>query len=138
VKVKFLLSTVALVLGASGLAWADQHPVPLSAIQKLPPQQQQCRACHKQVTPKVYNQWAHSRHAVANVRCFQCHGTLTNFHKTPPLTKCMACHYDEVVTMQQKKPGFKCWDCHEIHVFEFHGKGVTKIKTAKDFHAPGY
>jgi len=138
VKAKTLSLVAGLVLAWGGLAMADQHPVPLSAIQKLPPQQQQCRACHKQTTPKVYKQWAHSRHAIANVRCFQCHGTLTDFHKVPPITKCMACHYQQVVTMQKKKPGFKCWDCHDPHAFEFHGAGVKKVKTAKDFHAPGY
>ena len=137
-KAKTLALLTGFILAGSGLALADQHPVPPNVIQNLPPQQQQCRACHKQATPDVYKQWAHSKHFVANVRCFQCHGTLEDFHKTPPIEKCAACHFHEVETMQAKKPGMKCWDCHGQHIFEFHGSGVKKTKTAKDFKAPGY
>ena len=134
-KVKTLALLTGLIVAGGGMALADQHPVPPNVIRNLPPQQQQCRVCHQQTTPDVYKQWAHSRHAVANVRCFQCHGTLDDFHKTPPLTKCAACHFHELETMQKKKPGMKCWDCHQEHIFEFHGSGVGKIKTAKDFGA---
>jgi len=35
--------------------------------------------------------------------------------------------------MKQKAPGMKCWTCHTAHVFQFHGKGVGKTKSAKDF-----
>ncbi len=137
-KVKTLSLLAGLVLAGSGLAMADQHPVPPNVIAQLPPQQQQCRVCHQKTTPKVYQEWAHSKHAIANVRCFQCHGTFEDFHKIPPITKCMACHYQEVVTMQQKKPNAKCWDCHEAHIFEFHGNGVKNIKSAKDFNPQQY
>ncbi len=137
-KVKTLsLLTGAFLLG-SGVAMADQHPLPPSAIAKLPPQQQQCRVCHEKVTPKVYKEWAHSKHAIANVRCFQCHGTFSDFHKTPPIEKCMACHYQQVETMEKKAPNFKCWTCHTPHIFEFHGNGVKNIKTAKDFDPAQY
>jgi len=135
VKAKTLALLTGFIVAGSGLALADQHPVPPNVIQNLPPQQQQCRVCHQQTTPQVYKEWAHSKHAVANVRCFQCHGTLEDFYKTPPIEKCAACHYHEVETMQKKAPGFKCWTCHTPHVFEFHGNGVKKIKTAKDFGA---
>jgi len=138
VKVKTLSLFAGLFLVGSGVAMADQHPLPPNVIAKLPPQQQQCRVCHQQTTPKVYKEWARSRHAVANVRCFQCHGTLEDFHKTPPIEKCMACHFHEVETMQKKKPGMKCWDCHQEHVFQFHGEGVKNIKTAKDFNPAQY
>ena len=137
-KAKVLALLTGFIVAGSGAALAGQHPVPPSVIQNLPPQQQQCRVCHQQATPKVYKEWAHSKHSVANVRCFQCHGTLDDFYKTPPIEKCAACHYNEVVTMQQKKPGMICWDCHGQHVFQFHGTGVKKTKTAKDFKAPGY
>ena len=136
-KVRALILSAGVLL-VGGLAYADQHPLPPSAIKNFPMKQQQCRTCHQQTTPKVYKQWAKSKHFVANVRCFQCHGTFEDFHKTPPIEKCMACHYNEVVTMQKKKPGMKCWDCHQEHIFQFHGKGIKKIKTARDFKAPGY
>jgi len=138
VKVKALTLLAGLVLAGSGVAMADQHPLSPEVIAKLPPQQQQCRVCHQQTTPKVYKEWAHSKHAIANVRCFQCHGTLEDFHKTPPISKCEACHYQEVQTMKKKAPGFKCWTCHTPHIFEFHGNGVKNIKTAKDFNPAQY
>jgi len=138
VKVKSLSLLAGLVLAGSSVAMADQHPLPPDTIAKLPPQQQQCRVCHEQSTPKVYKEWARSKHAVANVRCFQCHGTLDNFHKTPPIEKCMACHYHEVETMQKKAPGMKCWTCHTPHVFQFHGDGIKNIKSAKDFNPAQY
>ncbi len=137
-KAKVFALMTGFILAGSGLAFADQHPLPASTIQKLPPQQQQCRVCHEKTTPDVFKQWSKSKHAVANVRCFQCHGTLEDFHRTPPIEKCAACHFHEVETMQKKKPGMKCWDCHQEHIFQFHGTGVKKIKSAKDFKAPGY
>jgi hypothetical protein len=138
VKVKTLSLLAGIFLAGSTAAMADQHPLPPSAIAKLPPQQQQCRVCHEQTTPKVYKEWAHSRHAIANVRCFQCHGTFEDFHKTPPISKCEACHYQEVQTMKEKAPNMKCWTCHTPHIFEFHGNGVKNIKTAKDFNPAQY
>ena len=137
-KAKTLSLLAGLLLAGSGVAMADQHPLSPDVIAKLPPQQQQCRVCHQQTTPKVYKEWARSKHAVANVRCFQCHGTLEDFHKTPPIEKCMACHFQEVETMKKKAPGMKCWTCHTPHVFEFHGNGVKNIKTAKDFNPAQY
>ena len=137
-KVKTLSLLAGMLLAGSTVAMADQHPLPPDTIAKLPPQQQQCRVCHQQTTPKVYKEWARSKHAVANVRCFQCHGTLDDFHKTPPIEKCMACHYHEVETMQKKAPGMKCWTCHTPHVFQFHGDGVKNIKSAKDFNPAQY
>ncbi|MEO2068267.1 MAG: multiheme c-type cytochrome [Desulfurobacteriaceae bacterium] len=137
-KVKILTLLTGFIV-SSGLALADQHPMSPEAIKNLPLQQQQCRVCHQAVTPEVYKQWANSKHAVANVRCFQCHGTFEDFHKIPPIEKCAACHFEEVETMKQKAPsmpgmpGMKCWTCHTAHVFQFHGKGVGKTKSAKDF-----
>ncbi len=130
-KIGWLVAGI-LALSVS-LAAADQHPIPYSSIKKLPPQQQQCRVCHKQVTPKIYKEWWHSKHGIANVRCFQCHGTFNDFHKIPPMTKCMACHMNEYQTMIKKAPHDKCWSCHIPHTFEFHGNGVKNIKTPKDF-----
>ena len=132
-KAKVLILSAGFAVMLSSLSFADQHPLPPDTIRSLPPQQQQCRVCHQQVTPKIYKEWAHSKHAIANVRCFQCHGTFEDFHRTPPITKCMACHYNEVETMQKNTPGSVCWDCHKEHIIEFHGHGDSKVKTAKDF-----
>ena len=128
------LLTATLVAGGFSAALADQHPVPPSAIANMPLDKQTCRGCHKEATPKVYKEWARSRHSIANVRCFQCHGTLQDFHKTPPLTKCLACHSEQIETAKKRAPGVKCWQCHIPHVFMLHGNGY-KTKTAKDLGA---
>jgi len=127
-KLGLIAVSSMLFLGASAFGVSfEKHPVSPDAIQLLPPQYQQCAACHKEVTPNVYKEWAKSKHAIANVKCFQCHGTFDDFHKVPPISKCEACHYKEVKTMRQKAPNMTCWDCHPAHVFEFHGTGV-KVK----------
>ena len=98
----------------------DKHPVSPDDIQSLKPQYQQCAVCHKDVTPEVYKSWARSKHAIANVKCYQCHGTFENFHKVPPISKCESCHYQEVKTMKLRAPKMSCWDCHPAHIFRFH------------------
>jgi len=106
----------------------DKHPVSPDVIKFLKPQYQQCESCHKDVTPEVYKSWARSKHAIANVKCYQCHGTFENFHKVPPISKCEACHYREVKTMKLRAPKMSCWDCHPAHMFRFHYIGVEAKK----------
>jgi hypothetical protein len=73
-----------------------------------------CSACHKDATPQVYKEWYNSRHGIGNVKCFQCHGTFEDFHVTPPMIKCEACHSKEVTSATTKKA---CWECHSPHAF---------------------
>ncbi len=39
----------------------------------IPPEAVACIQCHKQVTPALYDDWANSRHASANITCYDCH-----------------------------------------------------------------
>ncbi len=124
-----LIVLSSFLLGASAFAFSfETHPVPPDVIRLLPPQYQQCSSCHADVTPKIYQSWKASKHYIANVKCFQCHGTFNDFYKVPPISKCEACHYQEVKTMKEKAPNMTCWDCHPAHIFEFHGKGVSSKK----------
>ncbi len=90
----------------------EQHP-PLSSQEKLTP----CSQCHKEATPQIYKEWYSSLHGLDNVKCFQCHGTFEDFHVTPPVMKCEACHAQEVEKMTVKKA---CWECHPAHGFKEH------------------
>ncbi len=76
-----------------------------------------CSQCHKDVTPEIYNEWYSSVHGIANVKCFQCHGTFESFHVTPQMKKCEACHAREVAHAPK---GRSCWDCHPSHKFTVH------------------
>jgi len=76
-----------------------------------------CNQCHKEVTPEIYEEWFNSVHGIANVKCFQCHGTFENFHVTPELKKCEACHFKEV---SHSPKGRSCWECHPSHKFTVH------------------
>ncbi|SMP18934.1 hypothetical protein SAMN06265339_1649 [Desulfurobacterium pacificum] len=124
----FLLAAFMMAAGTTGVM-ADEHPIPASVIKKLKPQYQTCQGCHKEVA----REWSNSVHGLANVMCYQCHGTLDNFYVKPPVSKCEACHYQEVVSARMRMPNMKCWTCHPAHYFTFHRKGVIKTKTAQDF-----
>ena len=39
----------------------------------MPPQAVACIECHKRESPGIFTDWAHSRHASANITCFDCH-----------------------------------------------------------------
>ena len=119
---KFIMSLIwsIILVGGFSAVYAqgtDQHPE-LSPEEKM----QTCRGCHKEVTPDIYNQWYNSRHGLDNVRCFQCHGTFEDFHKTPPVSKCAACHAKEVqhINVPENSPKKTCWSCHPVHTFRVH------------------
>jgi hypothetical protein len=39
----------------------------------MPPQAVACIECHKRESPAIFTDWAHSRHASANITCLDCH-----------------------------------------------------------------
>ena len=88
------------------------HPA-LSAQEKLTP----CAQCHKDATPDVYKEWYDSVHGIANVKCFQCHGTYENFQTEPAENQCAACHNKQYLKRPKDK---KCWACHPAHNFFVH------------------
>jgi hypothetical protein len=98
-------SSLALAAGKKG-----KHP-------KLSKQEQYiaCEQCHAESTPDLHKQWFDSRHGVAMVKCYQCHGTFETFRVTPKRSDCAACHENMMKKCPQNKD---CWQCHLPHAFK--------------------
>ncbi len=99
-------------ISAEPVKAVGSHPQ-LSQREMLTP----CARCHRDVTPDIYKQWYDSVHGIANVKCFQCHGTYENFRTQPDETSCAACHNAQYLKRPKDK---KCWDCHPAHNFFVH------------------
>ncbi len=78
---------------------------------------QPCYECHKEVTPDIYEEWYNSRHGIAHVRCFQCHGGYDDLKVVPDVAQCSVCHMEVMDRCPKDRP---CWSCHSAH--EFKGK----------------
>ena len=74
----------ALGLLVLGMAWpaagAQTQTAPNQAAEKvfriergISPQALACIECHKRESPAIFTDWAHSRHASANISCLDCH-----------------------------------------------------------------
>jgi len=74
-----------------------------------------CAQCHEEVTPELHKQWYDSRHGIAMVKCYQCHGTFETFHVTPKPKDCAVCHANMMKKCPQNKA---CWQCHIPHTFK--------------------
>lgn len=83
-----------------------------------------CHDCHKTKTPKVYDEWMKSTHGIANVKCYQCHGTYENMVRTPDLSNCAVCHGGAF----DHSEGKKCWECHPAHAFSATKQGKEEAK----------
>jgi hypothetical protein len=82
---KKLICCAALILGLAGLIVSGMQVVQAQSAGNLPkvkelriersmsPQAVACLECHKQEHPGIFNDWANSRHANANVTCLDCH-----------------------------------------------------------------
>ncbi len=42
-------------------------------VRSMPPQAVACLECHKKEHPGIFDDWAQSRHASANITCYDCH-----------------------------------------------------------------
>jgi len=73
-----------------------------------------CAECHQDATPKVVKEWDASKHGLAMVKCYQCHGTFEKFSVTPARETCAACHAGQMSKCPQDKA---CWQCHIPHSF---------------------
>jgi len=110
---KWLLALVVLA-GCSTLALAAEkkrtHP-------KLTEQEKYiaCAQCHAEATPELHQEWFNSRHGIAMVKCYQCHGTFESFRVTPKRQDCAVCHEDMMKKCPQDKA---CWQCHLPHGFK--------------------
>ena len=75
-----------------------------------------CSECHRTETPDIYQEWWQSRHGIAMVKCFQCHGTFETFHQ-PTRETCRTCHAKAYDNCPKDKA---CWECHTPHLFKKH------------------
>ena len=62
-----------------------------------------CSQCHKTTTREVYEEWFESTHGIANVKCYQCHGTYENFRKVPEKATCAVCHTGQMHTQTAER-----------------------------------
>lgn len=102
---------IALPAASAHMSLAAQkavHPE-VTEQEKLRP----CFECHKTATPKIYTEWFESTHGIANVKCYQCHGTYEDLMKVPDVSACAVCH-QEAFGHSEGKP---CWECHQAHGF---------------------
>ncbi|UCE54703.1 MAG: cytochrome c3 family protein [Desulfobacterales bacterium] len=82
---KKLICYAALILGLTGLIMSGAHMAHAQSAgnlpkvkefrieRSMPPQAVACIECHKQEHPGLFGDWAYSRHASANVTCYDCH-----------------------------------------------------------------
>lgn len=108
---RYLLALV-LVTGCAVATAAEKkktHPE-LSEQEKLIA----CEQCHEENTPELHKQWFDSRHGMAMVKCYQCHGTFETFRVTPTRRDCAVCHENMMHKCPQDKA---CWQCHIPHTF---------------------
>lgn len=75
-----------------------------------------CSECHRTETPEIYEEWHKSRHGLAMVKCFQCHGTFETFHE-PTRETCRTCHAKAYDNCPKDRA---CWECHTPHLFKKH------------------
>ena len=70
-----LLAVIPLTLYCFGSAEAQNYPKAkeFRMERSMPPQAIACLECHRQENPGLFSDWAHSRHASANITCLDCH-----------------------------------------------------------------
>jgi hypothetical protein len=105
-----------LALGVGSGAAAKKEVKAAAAHPELSAQEMliDCAECHKEATPAVEKEWYDSKHGLAMVKCYQCHGAFENFALTPARDTCAACHADQMNKCQQNQA---CWQCHAPHTF---------------------
>lgn len=76
-----------------------------------------CAECHREVTPEIVDAWFDSSHGIANVKCYQCHGTYEDMERVPDMVRCSFCHADKI---DNHGASMACWQCHPAHRFTGH------------------
>ena len=69
---------LVMILVAGGWAWADTAPnqpteKAFRIERSMPKEALACLDCHKRENPGLFADWAKSRHASANITCYDCH-----------------------------------------------------------------
>ncbi len=78
VKTAILILGIAVTVSWGVVAFADTAPnqpteKAFRIERSMSPQAQACIQCHKQESPGLFADWAMSRHASANITCYDCH-----------------------------------------------------------------
>jgi hypothetical protein len=76
-----------------------------------------CSECHADETPEIHDAWFNSTHGIANVKCYQCHGTYEDMERVPDMARCEFCHTDKIDNHGDR---MACWQCHPAHRFTGH------------------
>lgn len=77
-----------------------------------------CADCHREATPKIYQQWYASTHGIGNVKCYQCHNSYEDLAVSPDIKQsCNSCHADKVEDKDHTQGVATCWECHQVHGF---------------------
>ncbi len=95
-----------------------------------------CAGCHQKVTPRVAAEWRDSRHGIALVKCFVCHGsTGADFKARPQPAGCRSCHPAEWASVTHDGNTQSCFGCHPPHALHAQGKASPHAApTAKEIH----
>jgi len=134
-KTKIILTTVAastLLLFSLALNTSAKTIKHL----KAPDDAADCYTCHQKVTPRVAQNWYESKHGVALMKCFVCHGQPDGkgsipFAVVPDVaTVCRKCHEPAMMRMT-KKFGIEpdCYSCHPFHQNSLHHEAYKKSES---------
>lgn len=105
---------------------------------KAPDDAADCYECHKKATPKIAQDWYESKHGVALMKCFVCHGQPDGKGSVPwavvpdPIAVCQKCH-DPAMKRMKEKFGVKpdCYKCHPFHQNSMHHEAYKKSTSSK-------
>ena len=115
-----IVTLLAISLLAGGVAFGaagkkpSAQPTPIHPALSAEEMLIECAECHKAATPEIEKEWYNSKHGLAMVKCYQCHGGFGNFTVTPSRDTCAACHAGQLTKCPQNKA---CWQCHIPHTF---------------------
>ena len=104
----------------------------------IPDEAGDCYECHKKATPKIAQDWYESKHGVALMKCFVCHGQPDGKGSVPwsvvpdAIAVCQKCH-DPAMKRMKAKYGLKpdCYKCHPFHQNSLHHEAYKKSASSK-------
>ena len=103
---------------------------------KAPDDAADCYECHKLATPKIAQDWYESKHGVALMKCFVCHGQPDGKGSVPwavvpdPQDVCRKCHEPAMKRMVQRYGvGPDCYKCHPFHQNSLHHEAYKKSES---------
>ncbi len=129
-----------LALSAVAVLFLSVTATPASAKSikhlKAPDDAADCYTCHQKVTPRIAQNWYESKHGVALMKCFVCHGQPDGKGSIPfavepdAATVCRKCHEPAMIRMVKKfgqKPD--CYKCHPFHQNSLHHEAYKKSES---------